>query len=171
MNLYDVTVPQLIKMLKNADRWMAAAIRHAENKKFDVNNLVKFRLAPDQFSFDQQIQTACDVAKYIPARLTGKLQDMPSHPYNEKTFDELRALIASVISHLETFKPEEFSDGEARKISLSFMNGKWMRGDEYVIQFSGPNFYFHLVTAYEILRHNGVELGNSDYIGGVPLRD
>ena len=72
MNLYDFTVPQLIKMLKNVDRWLAAAIEHADKKKFDVNNLLKFRLAPDQFAFDKQVQTVCDNAKFVAGRLTGK---------------------------------------------------------------------------------------------------
>ena len=168
MNLYDLTVPQLIKMLKNADNWMAAAISHAEKKKFDVNNLMKFRLAPDQFAFDRQIQTASDNAKFIVGRLTGK--EWPSHPDTETTFDQLRARIASVIGFLETFKPEDFAGAEERKISLPWMEGKWMRGDEYFTQFASANFYFHLVTAYTILRHNGVELGKRDYIGGMTMR-
>src|SRR5882757_11451294 len=72
MNLYDLTVPQLIKMLKNVDRWLATTTEHAEKKKFDVNNLMKFRFAPDQFAFDRQIQTVCDNAKFVAGRLTGK---------------------------------------------------------------------------------------------------
>lgn len=168
MNLYDLTVPQLIKMLKNVDRWLEATIAFAEKKKFDVNNLIKFRLAPDQLAFDRQIQTMCDNAKFIAGRLTGK--EWPAHPDTETTFDQLRSRIALVITYLDTFKAEDFAGAEDRKISLPWMDGKWMRGDEYVTQFALANFYFHTVTAYSILRHNGVELGKRDYIGGVPMR-
>jgi hypothetical protein len=168
MNLYDLTVPQLIKMLKNVDQWLATAITQAEKKKYDVNNLLKFRLAPDQFSFDRQIQTLCDNAKFVAGRLTGK--EWPAHPDTETTFDQLRARTAAVIGYLETFKPEDFAGAEERKISLPWMEGKWMRGDEYVAQFALANFYFHAVTAYAILRNNGIELGKRDYIGGVPMR-
>src|SRR5829696_8620956 len=86
MNLYDLTVPQLIKMLRNVDSWLASAIAHAEKRKIDVNNLIKYRLAPDQFAFDRQIQTACDNAKFIAGRLTGK--EWPAHPDVETTFDQ-----------------------------------------------------------------------------------
>jgi uncharacterized protein len=168
MNLYDLTVPQLIKMLKNVDHWLVAATKHAETKKFDVLNLMKARLAPDQFAFDRQIQTLCDNAKFIAGRLTGK--DWPAHPDAETTFDQLRTRVAAVVSYLETFKPDDFTGSGDRKIALPWMEGKWMTGDEYVAQFALPNFYFHTVTAYAILRHNGVELGKREFIGGVPMR-
>lgn len=169
MNLYDLTVPQLLKMLKNADSWLVAATRHAEAKKFDVNNLMKARLAPDQFAFDRQIQTACDNAKFIAGRLTGK--EWPAHPDTEATFAELRTRIAAVVSYLEAFKPDDFAGAGDRKIVLPWMQGKWMTGDEYVAQFALPNFYFHAATAYAILRHNGVELGKRDFLGSVPMHD
>jgi hypothetical protein len=168
MNVYDLTVPQLIKMLKNVDRWLAAAIAQADRKKYDVNNLLKLRLAPDQFAFDQQVQSACDNAKLLVARLAG--QDAPAHPDTETTFDQLRARVATVIGYLTGFAPEDLAGAEARKISLPWMDGKWMRGDEYVAQFALANFYFHVVTAYAILRHNGVELGKREFIGGVSMR-
>ena len=168
MNLYDLTVPQLIKMLHNVDRWLAMAMAHADKKKFDINNLLKFRLAPDQFALDRQIQTACDNAKFIAGRLTGK--DWPAHPDTETTFGQLRARITSVIAYLDTFSPADFAGAEDRKVSLPWMEGKWMRGDEYVTQFALANFYFHTVTAYAILRNNGIELGKRDFIGGVPMR-
>jgi len=167
MNLYDLTVPQLIKMLKNVDHWLGAAIAHAEKKKFDVNNLMKSRLAPDQYAFDRQVQVLCDNAKSLAGRLAGK--EWPTHPDTETTFDQLRSRIAAVITYLETFKPEDFAGAEDRKISLPWMEGTWMRGDEFVTQYALANFYFHTVTAYAILRHNGVELGKRNYIGGVTL--
>jgi hypothetical protein len=169
MRLYDVAVPQPVKMLGNLDRWLGAAIGFADRKKFEINNLMKARLAPDQFTFDKQVQTACDNAKFFAARLAGK-DSWPQHPDTETTFAELRARIASVISYLESYRPEDFTGAEERKITLPWMEGKWMRGDEYAAQFAIPNLYFHLTTAYAILRHNGVELGKRDYIGGVPMR-
>ena len=167
MNLYDLTVPQLLKMLHNADGWLVAATQHAEAKKFDVNNLLKARLAPDQFALDRQIQTMCDNAKFIAGRLTGK--EWPAHPDTEAAFAELRTRIAAVVSYLEKFKPDDFAGAGDRKIVLPWMQDKWMTGDEYVAQFALPNFYFHAVTAYAILRHNGVELGKRDFLGNVPM--
>jgi hypothetical protein len=168
MRLYDVAVPQPVKMLGNLDRWLAAAIAYADRRKFDINNLMKARLAPDQFALDKQVQTACDNAKFFAGRLTGK--DWPAHPDVETTVDQLRARIASVTAYLEAFTPDDFAGAEDRKITLPWMEGKWMRGDEYAAQFALPNLYFHMTTAYAILRHNGVELGKRDYIGGVPMR-
>ena len=168
MNVYDLTVPQLIKMLKNVDRWLETAMAQAGAKKFDINNLIKFRLAPDQLAFDRQIQTMCDNAKFLAGRLAGR--EWPAHPDTETTFEQLRSRIALVITYLDTFRPEDFDGAEDRKISLPWMEGKWMRGDEYVIQFALANFYFHTVTAYSILRNNGIELGKRDYIGSVPMR-
>jgi len=169
MRLYDVAVPQPVKMLGNLDRWLAAAIAYADRRKFDPVNLLKARLAPDQFTLDKQVQTACDNAKFLAARLAGR-EGWPAHADTETSLDQLRARIASVIGYLETFKAEDFAGAEERKISLPWMEGKWMRGDEYLVQFALPNLYFHLTTAYAILRHNGVELGKRDYIGGVPMR-
>jgi hypothetical protein len=168
MHLFDFTVPQLAKMLRNVDGWLVATIAFADRRKFDVDNLMKARLAPDQFPFDKQVQTACDNAKLIASRLAAK--EWPSHPDTETTFDQLRARIATVLAYLETFTPDDFAGADERKISLPWMESKWMRGDEYVAQFALPNFYFHVTTIYELLRHNGVELGKRDFIGGVPLR-
>lgn len=168
MNLYDLTLPPLTKMLKNVDQWLVAAMAHAERKKFDVNNLMKFRLAPDQFAFDKQVQTVCDNAKFMAARLA--VRECPAHPDTETTFEQLRARVASVVGYLETFRADELAGAEERRISLPWMEGKWMRGDEYVTQFALANFYFHTVTVYAMLRNNGVELGKRDFIGGVPMR-
>jgi hypothetical protein len=168
MTVYDLTVPQLIKMLRNVDRWLAAAIAQADRKKYDVNNLLKFRLAPDQFAFDKQVQAICDNAKLLTARLAGK--DPPVHPDTETSFDQLRTRIATAIGYLDGFTPDDFTGAAERRITLPWMDGKWMRGDEYLTQFALANFYFHAVTAYAILRHNGIELGKRDFIGGVAMR-
>jgi len=161
MTVYDLTVPQLIKMLRNVDRWLVAAIAQADRKKYDVNNLLKFRLAPDQFAFDKQVQSICDNAKLLTARLAGK--DPPVHPDTESSFDQLRTRIATVIGYLDSFTPDDFAGAAERRITLPWMDGKWMRGDEYLTQFA-------LANAYTILRHNGIELGKRDFIGGVAMR-
>lgn len=169
MNLFELTVPQLQKTLRNLDAWLAAAEKHAEAKKFSVENLIHARLAPDQFTFVRQVQTVCDNAKFLAGRLTAK--EWPKHEDTETTFEQLHARIASTQQYLETFKPADFEGADSRKITLPWTEGKWMTASEYLIQFALPNFYFHTVIAYEILRHNGVEIGKRDFIGGIPLKN
>ena len=168
MTYYDLTVPQLTKMLKNLDHWMKAAAAHAEAKKFPVDNFLALRLAPDQFAFARQVQVACDNGKSIPARLCGKDKDMPVYADTETTMEQLHARIASVCGYLETFKPSDFDGAAERKISLPWMAGKWFKGEDYLIGFAIPNFHFHVTHAYAILRHAGVTLGKQDYIGNIP---
>jgi len=169
MHLYDLTVPQLVKTLRNLDRWIGLAATHAEKTQTPVETLMTARLAPDQFTFVRQIQVATDNAKFIPGRLTGK--EWPSHPDTETTFEQLKARIASVSSYVESFKREELDDVSKRKITLPWMKlDQWLDPHDYLVQFALPNFYFHVVTAYSILRHKGVQLGKTDYIGGIPIQ-
>jgi hypothetical protein len=165
MNAFDF-VPQYSKMLKNLDHWLEKAIAHAAAKKFDVDTLVHARLAPDQYALDRQIQSACDSAKFSAAYLTGK--EPPVHPDTEKTIAELRTRIQSCRSWLESVQPSDAVGAEERKVSPKFLQGKWVKGEHFLVQMSLPNFYFHVTTAYAILRHNGVDLGKMDYIGAVP---
>jgi uncharacterized protein len=169
MNLFELTVPQLAKTLHNLDRWLKAGEQYAEQRKFPVDNLIQARLAPDQYPLVRQVQSSCDNVKFIAGRLTQK--DWPAHADTETTFEQLHARIAAVQTYLEGFKSEDFVGAEDRKISLPWMQGKWMTGLEYLTQFAMPNFYFHVTLAYSILRHNGVPLGKTDYIGSVPMRD
>lgn len=170
MTLYDFTVPQLERMLKNLDRWLRAGIAHAEQKKFDPSVLLGARLAPDQFSLLRQVQNACDHAKFVVARLTAK--DPPKHPDTEQTFDELFARIQTVLAYLNSFERADFQGAEERKIVIGALPpGKAMLGAEYLSEFALPNFYFHVTTAYAILRHNGVQLGKRDYLGNITLRE
>jgi hypothetical protein len=162
-------ISELSKMLRNLDAWMAKAIEHAKAKPFEPNVLVQARLAPDQYSLDRQVQSACDTAKFAAAYLGGK--EAPKHPDTEKTFDELRARIASVLGFLETVTEKDYAGAEDRKVAPAWLQGKWLRGEDYLFQVAIPNFFFHLTTAYAILRHNGVPLGKMDYIGALPLRD
>jgi hypothetical protein len=168
MNLYDATVPIFSKLLANVDKWLDKAAAYAETRKFDVEVFTVARLAPNQYSFTQQIQAACDQAKFTVAKLTG--QAPPSHPDSEKTVAELRQRVATVVAYLATFKREDFEGAEERSCSHSWMGGKNLRGGDYLDHFALPNFHFHLTSAYAILRHNGVELTKTDYVVELPLR-
>jgi len=170
MDLYDLSVPQFAKMLHNLDRWLEAGIAYAKAKKFEPDQLVAQRLAPDMYTLARQVQAACDNAKFACAHLTGK--KAPSHPDTEQTMDELRARIRTVLAHLETYKREDFVGAADRKVSPPWLGGKWLTATDYLFQASFPNFYFHLVTAYDILRHSGVDtLGKTVFIGQLPVHD
>jgi hypothetical protein len=164
MNIADF-IPQYSKMLKNLEHWLDKAVAHAAAKKFDADTLAQARLAPDQYPLARQIQSACDTAKFSAAYLAGT--EAPSHPDTEKTIAELRTRIQSCRAYLETVS--DVSGAEERKVSPKFMQGKWVKGEHYLVQMSLPNFYFHVTTAYAILRHNGVDLGKTDFIGGMPF--
>lgn len=169
MSLHPAVL-QMKSMLHNLDRWLTKAGEHAKSKGFDPNVLVQSRLAPDQYPLARQVQSACDSAKFAAARLAGK--EAPSHPDTETTIDELHARIAKVIDYIATFGEKDFENAETRKVPLSFLPGKGMVGQKYLVQMATPNFYFHVTTAYAILRHNGVELGKRDFIGeGLELID
>jgi len=167
MNLYDATVPVFTKLLSGVDKWLDKAAASADARKFDVELLASARLAPNQYSLTRQLQAACDQVKFTCAKLTGT--EPPSHPDTEKTIAELRARIATVVAYMATFKREDFVGAEERACGHAWMGGKTMRGGDYLDHFALPNFYFHLATAYAILRHNGVELGKQDYIVDLPF--
>jgi len=169
MHIYDLTVPQLMKTLRNLDRWLTLAAAHADREQLPVERLLHARLAPDQYIFVRQVQVVCDNAKLIAGRLAAK--EWPSHPDTETTIDQLRGRVASVMNYLAEFRPQDFETASERKISLPWMEADtWLRADEYLVQFALPNFYFHVVTAYSILRHAGVQLGKNDYLGELPMR-
>jgi len=167
MNLYDATVPIFTKHLKGVDKWLDKAAAHADTKKFDVEILVTARLAPDQYPFVRQIQSACDQAKWASAKLAGK--EGPSHPDTEKTIAEIRARVKTVVDYLATLKREDFVGAEDRLVRHNwFPEGKQMKGGDYLDHLALPNFHFHMTTAYGVLRHNGVPLGKDDYIVDLP---
>ncbi len=157
------TISQFKRMLKNLDQWLQTATAYAQKKTFDPDVLAHARLAPDQFALVQQVQSACDAAKYAAAYLSG--QKAPSHPDTEKTNGELRARIQTCVGYLDTFKTTDFSGAEERRVAPPWMEGSSVRGDHYLMRLAVPNFYFHVTTAYDILRHNGVDLGKRDFIG------
>jgi hypothetical protein len=162
------TIVQLDKMLKNLDAWIEKALAFAATKKFEADTLVHARLAPDQFDFRKQVQAACDAAKFAAAYLSGT--DAPAHPDTETTIAELRARIATCRSYLDSFSAASFDGAADRKVSPKWLQGKWIAAPEYLQQAALPNFYFHVTTAYSILRHNGVDLGKQDFMGGLPIQ-
>ena len=166
--LYEITVPQFIKMLQNLNKIIDKAALNAESRKIDMTVLLNSRLAPDQFNFIRQIQIACDTAKLCASRLSGK--EAPVHEDKEQTLAEVKARIESVVSYLATFKAEDFNGAEERKISQPRWEGKYLTGYEYALEHAIPNLYFHITTAYSILRHNGVDIGKKDYLGEMPYK-
>ena len=167
--LHDIVIVQFIKMLQNLSLCLDKATAHADVKKFDATVLLGSRLAPDQFALLRQIQIACDTAKSGAAQLTGK--DAPTYEDHETTLADAKARIAKVIEYLGTFSVNDFAGAEARRVSQPRWAGKWLSGSEYAQQHLIPNFYFHVTTAYAILRHNGVDLGKMDFIGDLPIRE
>ena len=168
MNLYDATVPIFTRHLEAIDSWIEKGVAYADQKKFDPEILIQARLAPDQYPFVRQVQSACDAAKWACAKLAGK--EGPSHPDTEKTVSEVRARIKTCVDYLATFKKEDFAGAEERLVRHAyFPEGKHMRGGDYLDYLALPNFHFHCSTAYSILRHNGVALGKQDYITSMPF--
>ncbi|MCP8690095.1 DUF1993 domain-containing protein [Marinobacterium sedimentorum] len=168
--LYDLTVVQFSKMLQNLSAILDKAEAFAEAKKIDVTVLLNSRLAPDQFNFTRQVQIACDTAKLSVARLAGKESSAPKHEDNEATLAELQARIQSVVDYLSGFTREDLAAAETQKITQPRWDGKYLTGREFAIQHALPNIYFHITTAYAILRHNGVDVGKKDYLGSLPYK-
>jgi hypothetical protein len=162
-------IAQFGKMLKNLDQCMTKASAFADAKKFDVNLLANYRLAPDMFPFAKQIQSTCDAAKFCAAYLSG--QTAPKHEDNEVTWTELHERVRKVVAYLEGFKDSDFANAGAVKVTPAWAKGKWLLADDYLNQVAIPNFYFHLMAAYAILRHAGVDVGKMDYLGSVNMRD
>ena len=163
--MHAFTVPVFARALRNLRHVLETGERYAEEKQIAPDVMLQTRLIPDMFPLVRQVQSACDAAKFAASRLTGK--EAPAHPDTETTIDELHARIAKVTDYLGTFTEKDFENAATRKVPLPFIPGgtKGMVGANYLFQMGGPNFYFHVTTAYAILRHNGVELGKRDYIG------
>lgn len=167
--VFSLTVPHFDRSLGNLERWVDKAFDFAKDKKFDANDLLTARLAPDQYPLLRQVQTSCDTAKLTCARLAGK--DVPVHADTEKTWEELLTRIRSVREIVNGFTPADLEGAEAKEIKLPWKGDKVISGIDYLSGFALPNFAFHLTHAYAILRHNGVALGKLDFIGTLPFRD
>ena len=169
--LYDLTVVQFSKMLTNLSVVLDKASGFADGKKIDMAVLLNARLAPDQFNLTRQVQIACDTAKLAVARLVDQADAAPKHDDSETTLAELQERIQSVVNYLAGFSEADFAAAASTKITQARWAGKHMLGEDFAIQHAIPNVYFHITTAYAILRHNGVEVGKKDYLGAMPLRD
>lgn len=169
--IYQIAVSQFSKMLGNLLPILDKAAAHAEAKKFDIDVLLQARLAPDQFNLLRQLQFACDTAKLAAARLAGRREDAPVHENTEKSLSEIKARIESVIVYLESLDEAHFNGAAQRRITLPRWQGKSLSGEEFLIQRAMPNFYFHVTTAYAILRHNGLPLNKKDFLGEMPYRE
>ncbi|NGP17568.1 DUF1993 domain-containing protein [Devosia aurantiaca] len=164
LSLYDVTLPVFTRMLANLLVFLDKAEADAAARKYSTEALADARLAPDMIPFRGQVMIATDHVKGCVSRLAG--QPVPSWPDEEKTFDELRARVQKALDLLVTITPEAMQGSETREVTLKTRTGEvTLSGLDYVNQRAMPNFYFHVTTAYDILRHNGVPLGKSDFIG------
>jgi len=164
VNLYQVSVPTYIHSLKALAGVLDKGAKHAEAKGIDPAVLLGSRLYPDMLPLVKQVQIASDNSKGGAARLAGV--EPPKFEDNEATFAELQARIHKTIAYLETLKPEQFNGAEERTITLQTRTGQTsFTGLKFLLHSSLPNFFFHCTTAYDILRHNGVEIGKRDFLG------
>lgn len=164
LSMYELTVPVLDRMLGNLSHVLKRGQAHAEAHKIDPGVLLNARLYPNMFPLVRQVQIATDQAKGCVSRLAG--QEPPRFEDNEQTFEELFARLDKVIKLVNTFTPEQINGSESRHVELK-VAGQVLsfEGLPYVLNYVFPNFYFHVTTAYAILRHNGVELGKRDFLG------
>jgi hypothetical protein len=164
ISMYTASVPYFIRMLGNLKAVLEKGAAHAATRKFDPAVLFSARLAPDMLPLVKQVQIASDNAKGCPARLAGI--DPPKFEDNETTYPQLVERIDKTIAFLKTLTPAQVDGSEAREVVLKFPNNTFtFKGQDYLTFFAIPNFTFHVVTAYAILRHNGVELGKADFLG------
>jgi uncharacterized protein len=164
LSMYDASIPAFQQMLTALSTILDKADAHAVAKKLDPAILPGTRLCPDMFPLARQVQIACDFAKGTAARLAGV--DNPSFADTEKTFPELKERIAKTLAFLGALTPGQIDGSESRDISLKVGPQEMhFKGQPYLVTFALPNFYFHVVSAYAILRANGVDLGKMDYMG------
>jgi uncharacterized protein len=162
--MYQASAPRFANMLRNLSALIEKADAHCAAKKIDPAAITSFRLYPDMFPFTRQVQIACDTAKGAVARLAGV--EIPKHEDVEQTFAELKSRIAKTLDFVESVAAAKIDGSEDKEIVLPMRSGeRRFKGLQYLLGFAYPNFYFHVTTAYDILRHNGVEIGKTDFIG------
>ena len=164
ISMYQASVPVCIRSLKNLVSILEKGVTYAETKKIDPSVLVNSRLFPDMFPLSRQVQIASDIAKRGAAQLAGT--EAPKFEDNETTLVELIDRVQKTISYLDTFKPEQIDGSEEKTITIKAGdNSLSFQGMPFLLYFVLPNVYFHVTTAYDILRHCGVELGKKDFLG------
>jgi uncharacterized protein len=167
LTMYENSIPVFIRMFANLSSILDKAAAHAEAKKIDPSIFINARLAPDMFPLSRQVQIATDVVKGCAARLAG--MDVPRYEDNEATFPELQARIAKTVNFLQSVTAEQINGSEEKTVTLKLgINEIHFTGQPYLLNFVLPNLYFHITTAYAILRHNGVDIGKMDFLGAVP---
>jgi uncharacterized protein len=166
LSFYDASIPLLVRGLHNLSAVLAKAKAYADARAIEPSVLICSRLAPDMFPLSRQVQIATDTAKGCAARLAGV--EIPSFEDTESTFEELQERIAKTLAFIEAIAPRQLEDASQREIQLK-LRGRdvTFTAQAYLFTFVLPNFYFHITTAYGILRHNGVELGKADYLGNL----
>ena len=164
ISMYQASVPRFVNILGNLSNILDKAQAHAEAKKLGETSLSAFRLFPDMLPMSAQVQIACDTAKGVVARLAGI--DIPVFEDNEKTLADLKARVAKTIAFIQTITPEQI-DGTEDKAIVTKRGDKetHYKGLQFLMGHAIPNFYFHVTTTYNILRHNGVEIGKRDFLG------
>jgi hypothetical protein len=164
ISMYQASVPRFVNILGNLSKILDKAQIHADAKKIDTVALTSYRLFPDMLPMSSQVQIACDTAKGVVARLAGV--ENPVHEDNETMLADLKARIAKTIAFIQTVTPEQIDGTEDKEIVIK-RGDKETRyiGMQFLLGHAVPNFYFHVTTAYNILRHNGIEIGKRDYLG------
>lgn len=164
ISMYQALIPVSIRTLNNLTNILEKGAAYAETKKIDPSVFINSRLSPDMFPLSKQVQIASDIVNRGAARLAGI--EPPKFEDNETTFPQLIDRIQKTISHLNTLKPEQIDGSEEREITLQMRdNTLSFQGMQFLLYFVLPNLYFHVTTAYDILRHCGVELGKGDFLG------
>ena len=163
--MYQASAPRFANMLRNLSALIDKAEAHCAAKKIEPTALTTFRLYPDMFPFTRQVQIACDTAKGAVARLAGA--EIPKHDDTEQSFGDLKTRIAKTLDFIESVGAGKIDGTEDKEIVLSMRSGeRRFKGMQYLLGFAYPNFYFHITTAYALLRANGVPLGKVDYLAG-----
>jgi uncharacterized protein len=164
LTIYDASVPVFERMLANLSRILSKAEAYAVEQRLEPAVLLQARLYPDMFPLVRQVQIACDHAKGATARLAGL--EPPAFSDDERTFDEISGRIARTLDHMRSMAPASFDISTSRKIEFK-LGGREMQFEakQYLFNFALPNFFFHVTTAYDILRHGGLKIGKRDYLG------
>jgi uncharacterized protein len=164
VSMYQATVPPITRALNNLATILEKAAAHAEAKKIEPDALIGSRLFPDMFPLVKQVQIASDISKGGAARLAQV--DPPAFEDNEKSFQDLVARLRKTVAFLETLKPAQIDGSEGRTVTWKTRTAeKSMEGLPYLFNHVLPNVFFHCTTAYNILRHNGLEIGKQDFLG------
>ncbi|MDH4564154.1 DUF1993 family protein [Pseudomonas sp. BN411] len=166
LSMYEASIPVLTRMLGNLSNLLKKGEANAQVRSIDPKVFIDSRLAPDMYPLARQVQIASDMAKGCAARLAGV--EVPSWQDTENTFDELQARIAKTLDFIKGIDAAKLEGSETRTVVLKMRSGEIsFSGRDYLLGFAMPNFYFHVTAAYAILRHNGVDVGKMDYLGGV----